>query len=76
MHLTHDGVLVEVGDVVQQGEVIGLSSDTGDSSEPHLHFHAQGCLDCQTVAVTFRNTRPHPGGLEQGQVYTANPFTP
>ncbi|MGH7409039.1 MAG: M23 family metallopeptidase [Candidatus Methylomirabilales bacterium] len=74
VHLTTDGALVGVGDTVTQGQVIGLSGDSGSSSEPHLHFHLQGCEGCATVPMTFRNTRPHPRGLVQGESYTAEPF--
>jgi len=74
VHLTRDGALVAVGDRVDQGQVIGLSGDTGSSSEPHLHFHVQACEGCATVPVTFRNTRPHPNGLVQGQTYEAAPY--
>ena len=37
-HLDFEGALVEKGDVVEVGQVIGLSGDTGYSAFPHLHF--------------------------------------
>ena len=74
VHLTKDGALVGAGDEVAQGEVIALSGDSGSSTEPHLHFHVQACEGCATVRVTFRNTRPHPQGLTEGESYTAEPF--
>lgn len=37
-HLKYKGVLVNPGDSVQQGQVIGLSGSTGYSAFPHLHF--------------------------------------
>ena len=85
IHLTRNGALVEVGDRVRQGDVIGLSGDTGNSSEPHTHFDLTECccisppgyndLPCgQTHPLTFRNTSPHPCGLANGEFYTAQPF--
>jgi murein DD-endopeptidase MepM/ murein hydrolase activator NlpD len=37
-HLQKDGVLVNLGDTVQKGQVIALSGKTGYSFTPHLHF--------------------------------------
>ncbi len=37
-HLQENGVLVNLGDKVDQGQVIALSGKTGYSALPHLHF--------------------------------------
>ncbi len=41
-HLQYDGVLVNVGDTVRQGQLIAKSGSTGYSATPHLHFIVWG----------------------------------
>lgn len=41
-HLKYNGVLVNIGDTVKQGQPIGLSGSTGYSAFPHLHFEVWG----------------------------------
>jgi murein DD-endopeptidase MepM/ murein hydrolase activator NlpD len=40
-HLQKDGVLVNEGDTVKQGQHIGYSGNTGYTAFPHLHFQVQ-----------------------------------
>ncbi|MEO6613806.1 MAG: M23 family metallopeptidase [Chitinophagaceae bacterium] len=41
-HFEKNGVLVNVGDTVHTGQLIGLSGNTGFSAFPHLHFEVRG----------------------------------
>jgi hypothetical protein len=40
-HFKQNSITVKVGDRVKGGQVIGLCGNSGNSSEPHLHFHVQ-----------------------------------
>lgn len=79
IHVKHQGALVEVNDIVSQGDAVALSGHSGNSSEPHLHFEVMSgfCIPhedegCYTVPVNFSNTRSHVNGLVQGETYTAH----
>ena len=40
-HLKYKSVVVKTGDHVEYGDVLGLCGNSGNSSEPHLHYHLQ-----------------------------------
>lgn len=40
-HLKLNSIKVNVGDAVKKGQLLGLCGNSGNSSEPHLHFHIQ-----------------------------------
>ena len=79
-HITQDGVLVEVGDRVEQGQVVAISGTSG-SDEPHLHFMVYQTypefVEDDDVPVNFRNARgplDERGGLMWGYRYRALPY--
>jgi murein DD-endopeptidase MepM/ murein hydrolase activator NlpD len=44
-HFKQHSIKVKQGQKVKQGEVLGLCGNSGNSSEPHLHFHIQNVED-------------------------------
>jgi len=49
-HLKQGSVAVRVGDRVKQGQTIGACGNSGNSSEPHLHYHLQNTPVVQDAA--------------------------
>ncbi|MGH2533589.1 MAG: M23 family metallopeptidase [Thermomicrobiales bacterium] len=44
-HLQQGSIRVAEGDAVAAGDLIGLTGNSGNSSEPHIHIHAQNRAD-------------------------------
>jgi len=57
-HMQHNGVFVKVGDKVSQGQEIARSGNTGNSSEPHLHFDSRIDWD---LNYSCSNLHEYPG---------------
>lgn len=70
-HLQQNGVLVEPGEQVETGQLIGLSGNTGHTTVPHLHFAVYRAAEwgaTQSIPVRFASAggiveRPRRGGL-------------
>ncbi|WP_051287058.1 M23 family metallopeptidase [Algoriphagus mannitolivorans] len=77
-HLKQHSIVVKPGQLVLQGDTLGLSGNSGYTNNfPHLHFHLSTCDEpvlpgCSTILVKFKNTRPNPCGLVQNEVYLAS----
>ena len=58
-HLRRGGVVVRPGQRVRVGDLLGRCGDSGNSSEPHLHFHvqdrAQLLAGARGLPVSFRD---------------------
>jgi murein DD-endopeptidase MepM/ murein hydrolase activator NlpD len=69
-HMQPGSIQVKAGDHVTAGQVIGLTGNSGNTSEPHIHIHLQdtpelvvtddsgqitGLSDAQGLPLTFSN---------------------
>lgn len=84
LHLSPNGVLVETGDTVIQGEEIGIAGSSGYTGPfPHLHFDVLAppfdtCSSaseiysgCKSVPITFKNAKPQNVPLIERSTYEA-----
>lgn len=73
-HLSENGVLVNLGQKVYEGQIIGLSGNTGYSSGPHLHFMVLKVKEDGTnesLPVRFKTKTGILEQLVEGQFYMA-----
>lgn len=73
-HLQENGVVVEVGDYVKEGQLIGYSGNTGKSSGPHLHFAVlkkEKGKKPETIPMKFKTREEGSIYLERGKRYSS-----
>lgn len=59
-HLKKGSVAVTAGQRVQAGQLLGVVGNSGNSTEPHLHIHAQ--RDGHAVRIVFDDVRGRMAG--------------
>lgn len=57
-HFKQHSIAVHEGELVKQGQFVGLCGNTGNSSEPHIHFQVMDSPDfmnCRSIRIRFTN---------------------
>lgn len=60
VHFKHQSIVVKQGDKIKQGDLLGLVGNSGNSSEPHIHFHeadSPGPMNSKSIRINFNGKR-------------------
>ncbi len=74
LHLKKNGVIVEVGDKIKRGQIIGYSGNTGFSTKPHIHFGVYKSIDglrAKSLPIKFFAARGIIKEPKENELYTA-----
>jgi hypothetical protein len=66
-HFQRGSVAVKAGDHVQRGQLLGKCGNSGNSSEPHLHYHLQHSdifQDAVGIKCSFDKVQLSEGGIK------------
>lgn len=65
-HLEQHSILVNIGDLVVAGQPLARCGNSGNSTEPHIHFHVMDSLDFNestSLNIRFNKKAPVQGDL-------------
>jgi murein DD-endopeptidase MepM/ murein hydrolase activator NlpD len=71
-HLKQNGAMVKNGDYVQKGQKIGLSGNTGYTTNPHLHFSVFKVVrggKYKSIPIKIKTSNGVSPRLKQGEFY-------
>jgi hypothetical protein len=74
-HFQRGSVAVKAGDLVKRGQLLGRCGNSGNSSEPHLHYHLQHSpifQDALGIKVLFQQL----GATTNGRSETKTDYSP
>lgn len=73
LHSPADGIHVDIGERVEQGDTLGVVGQSGLAGYPHLHFivvEGDPAWPYSPVPVSFRNVLPQDVALKSHTTYT------
>ncbi|MDY8136056.1 M23 family metallopeptidase [Aquimarina sp. 2201CG5-10] len=52
-HFKKNSIIVSIGDTVEKGQEVGKAGNSGNSTEPHLHYHLQTTSESPSDGIGF-----------------------